>query len=135
MPLGRRGSVATMGAPWMPAIDFATLQILRRTPSSRDGALFLGSGQLATPLVEWVEPDGHWRPNVYLYIQQRPGRQPRGRPITRDILRGIPVPVEGYEDKRTTSGGMRGIGSRASNEWAKTLPAAQGTMVGNNQAA
>ena len=24
----------------------------------------------------------------------------RGRPITRDILWGIPVPVPGYEDKR-----------------------------------
>jgi methionyl-tRNA synthetase len=41
----------------------------------------------------------HWRPNVTQFSQNFL-KDLRGRPITRDIDWGIPVPLEGWEDKR-----------------------------------
>ncbi len=40
-----------------------------------------------------------WRPNV-LRVSQNKVADLKGRPITRDIVWGIPVPLEGWEDKR-----------------------------------
>ena len=40
-----------------------------------------------------------WRPNV-LRVSQNKVEDLKGRPITRDIAWGIPVPLEGWEDKR-----------------------------------
>jgi methionyl-tRNA synthetase len=63
---------------------------------------FLDLGRLAQPLAEWVEKQkDHWRPSVYNFtISMLKEGGLRGRPITRDILWGIPVPIAGYEDKR-----------------------------------
>ncbi|NDJ75863.1 MAG: class I tRNA ligase family protein, partial [Chloroflexi bacterium] len=41
----------------------------------------------------------HWRPNV-LRVSQNKVDDLKGRPITRDIAWGIPIPLEGWEDKR-----------------------------------
>ena len=63
---------------------------------------FLDLGKANAPLLEWVrEGKEHWRPNVLNFTLQRlESGELRGRPITRDISWGIPVPVEGFEDKR-----------------------------------
>jgi len=83
---------------------------------------FLDLGQLASPLADWVEEQkGHWRPNVYAFtLNMLKEGGLRGRPITRDILWGIPVPVPGYEDKRIYVWFDAVIGYLAASiEWAK----------------
>lgn len=42
----------------------------------------------------------HWRPNVINFARNYIKGGLKGRPVTRDIKWGIPVPVEGWEDKR-----------------------------------
>lgn len=83
---------------------------------------FLDLGRLAAPLADWVdEQKAHWRPNVYSFTinMLREGGL-RGRPITRDISWGIPVPVEGFEDKRIYVWFDAVIGYLAATiEWAK----------------
>lgn len=63
---------------------------------------FLDLGKANEALLEWMrEGKAHWRPNVYNFTMQAlESGELRGRPITRDIAWGIPVPVEGFEDKR-----------------------------------
>ena len=58
--------------------------------------------KLNQPLLDWVRPMTHWRPNVYRFTVNflEGGLQPRA--VTRDMLWGVPVPPEipGYEGKR-----------------------------------
>lgn len=63
---------------------------------------FLDLGKLNEPLLEWIsKPRDHWRTNVLNYTRtQLEERKLRGRPITRDISWGVPIPVEGYDSKR-----------------------------------
>ncbi len=51
-------------------------------------------------LLEWARQQTHWRPNVYRFTVNflEGGLQPRA--ITRDLTWGVPVPVEGWDDKR-----------------------------------
>jgi len=65
----------------------------------------------------------HWRPNVYNFTMQvLKSGELRGRPITRDISWGIPVPVEGFENKRIYVWFDAVIGYlSASKEWAKLI--------------
>jgi methionyl-tRNA synthetase len=64
---------------------------------------FLDLGRLNEPLLEWLD-DGHkedWRPNVINATRSRlESGELHGRPITRDISWGIPIPFPGYDDKR-----------------------------------
>jgi methionyl-tRNA synthetase len=46
------------------------------------------------------EAKDHWRPSVLNFSRNYVKSGLKGRAITRDIEWGIPVPVEGYEDKR-----------------------------------
>ena len=83
---------------------------------------FLDLGRLSEPLTEWAEKQkDHWRPNVYNFaINMLKEGNLRGRPITRDILWGVPIPIEGYEDKRIYVWFDAVIGYlSASIEWAK----------------
>lgn len=94
-----------------------------RQPIVRDTEhFFLDLGQLAEPLADWVdEQKAHWRTNVYNFTisMLREGGL-RGRPITRDILWGIPVPVVGFEEKRIYVWFDAVIGYLAATvEWAK----------------
>ncbi len=63
---------------------------------------YLDLGKLQPAIVEFLESrKDYWRPNV---VRQSLGQilaeGLRGRPITRDLEWGIPVPVEGWEHKR-----------------------------------
>ena len=62
---------------------------------------FLDLPQLArVGLAEWLqEGKEHWRPNVINFARRYVGGGLLGRPITRDLEWGIPVPVEGWDDK------------------------------------
>ena len=61
---------------------------------------FLDLAQFNEPLKEWVADKTYWRPNVRNFTLNLLQEGLRGRAITRDIDWGIPVPVEGYADKR-----------------------------------
>ncbi len=62
----------------------------------------------------------HWRPNVYKFARNFVESGLQGRPVTRDVLWGIPVPLEGWEDKRIYVWFEAVIGYfSASIEWAK----------------
>ncbi len=62
---------------------------------------FLDLPKLATVgLSEWLQRGKeHWRPNVINFARQYVGEGLHGRPITRDLEWGIPVPVPGWEGK------------------------------------
>jgi methionyl-tRNA synthetase len=61
---------------------------------------FLDLPKLSDELAAYLHRDKeHWRPNVLNFARNYVAGGLRGRPITRDIDWGIPVPLEGYEGK------------------------------------
>ena len=46
------------------------------------------------------EHSHHWRPNVINFARNYAQSGLKGRPVTRDIVWGVPVPLPGWEDKR-----------------------------------
>jgi len=93
------------------------------TPELRDTEhYYLDLGALQPQIVEFLKArEEYWRPNV---IRQSLGQiqadDLRGRAITRDLKWGIPVPVEGWEDKRLYVWFEAVIGYlSAAIEWAK----------------
>ena len=93
------------------------------TPQVRETEhFFLDLGKLNKPLLDWMRTDKeHWRPNVLNFtLNVLESGELRGRPITRDIKWGIPVPIEGFEDKRIYVWFDAVIGYlAAAKEWAK----------------
>jgi methionyl-tRNA synthetase len=81
---------------------------------------FLDLAAFNERLLEWVEEKGYWRPNVLNFTLNLLRDGLRGRPITRDIEWGIPVPLRGYGGKRIYVWFEAVIGYlSASIEWAK----------------
>jgi methionyl-tRNA synthetase len=70
------------------------------TPEVRETThYFLDLPALADRLITWLDEDkDHWRPNV-INFSRNMARDLQGRPITRDLAWGIPVPVEDWEGK------------------------------------
>lgn len=82
---------------------------------------FLDLGKLGDQILAYLE-DGKafWRSNVINFSKNYVKEGLRGRPITRDIDWGIPIPLEGYESKRLYVWFEAVIGYlSASIEWAK----------------
>ncbi|MEX2314899.1 MAG: class I tRNA ligase family protein, partial [Thermomicrobiales bacterium] len=50
-------------------------------------------------LLEYINKQEHWRPNVLNFTRNWLQEGLRPRPFSRDIEWGVPVPVEGYEHK------------------------------------
>jgi methionyl-tRNA synthetase len=61
---------------------------------------FLDLAQFNEPLRQWIADKDYWRANVRNFSLNLLSEGLRGRAITRDIDWGIPVPVEGFADKR-----------------------------------
>ena len=83
---------------------------------------FLDLAKLNPPLLEWIRQDKeHWRPNVLNFTRaQLESGELRGRPITRDIQWGVPIPLPGYETKRIYVWYDAVIGYlSATKEWAQ----------------
>lgn len=81
---------------------------------------FLRLSAMEAPLKEWVAKQPHWRKNVQNFTLGVLNEGLRDRAITRDISWGVPVPVEGYEDKRIYVWFDAVIGYlSASKEWAQ----------------
>ena len=60
---------------------------------------FLKLSAFEKPLLEWVNKQTHWRPNVLNFTRRFLEDGLKDRSITRDLSWGIPVPVDGYEAK------------------------------------
>ena len=71
------------------------------TPEFRESEhLFLKLSAFQEPLLEWVKKQSHWRANVLNFTRRYLEDGLKDRAITRDLTWGVPVPHEGYDDKR-----------------------------------
>ena len=71
-------------------------------------------------LLDWIKRQEHWRPNVLNFSRRFIEDGLKDRAITRDIEWGIPIPLDGYDDKRIYVWFEAVIGYwSAAQEWAK----------------
>ncbi len=91
------------------------------TPVLKDSEhFFLKLSAFQDRLEKWVIKQSHWRPNVSGLTTRYLKEGLKDRAITRDIGWGVPVPVEGFENKRIYVWFEAVIGYlSASKEWAK----------------
>ncbi len=84
---------------------------------------FLDLAKFTDALVEYLKQhEDQWRPNVTRFSQNFINEGLHGRPITRDIDWGIPVPLEGWDGKRLYVWFEAVMGYlTASIEWAKDI--------------
>jgi methionyl-tRNA synthetase len=96
-------------------------RICKTTPIFKDSEhFFLKLSSFQERLAKWVNTQGQWRPNVYGLTQRYLKEGLKDRAITRDIDWGVPVPVDGFEDKRIYVWFEAVIGYlSASKQWAK----------------
>ncbi len=93
------------------------------TPRFRDTKhFFFRLTQFEDRLQEWVQSQSQWRPNVHNLTLRMLQDGLHDRAITRDVQWGVPVPVDGYENKRiyVWFEALMGYLS-ASKEWAKNI--------------
>ena len=95
-------------------------RICGSAPEFRDTEhFFLKLSAFQDQLLEWVREQDHWRPNVRNFTIGYLEGGLHDRAITRDIEWGVPLPLEGYEDKRLYVWFEAVIGYlSASIEWA-----------------
>ena len=80
---------------------------------------FLKLSDFTEQLIKYVESNDHWRPHVKAFSMNILKEGLNDRPITRDISWGIPVPVQGFENKRIYVWFEAVIGYlSATKEWA-----------------
>ena len=98
-----------------------TCRLCGSTPIFRDTEhFFLKLSAFEERLKEWVRPQQSWRPNVRNFSMGYLDGGLHDRAITRDIDWGVPVPLDGYGDKRLYVWFEAVIGYlSASIEWAK----------------
>ncbi len=91
------------------------------TPEIREAEhFFLRLSAFEDQLLEWIRKQDHLRPNVKNFTIGYLEGGLRDRAITRDLEWGIPVPVEGYENKRIYVWFEAVIGYlSATKEWAR----------------
>ena len=80
---------------------------------------FLRLSSFEKDLLKWVNSHSHWKPNVKNFTTGFLENGLIDRAITRDITWGVPIPLDGYEDKRIYVWFEAVIGYlSASIEWA-----------------
>ncbi len=84
---------------------------------------YLDLTKLNAAIIDYLsEGKEHWRPTVINFSLQYAKDGLKGRAITRDIKWGVPVPLEGYDDKRLYVWFEAVIGYfSASIEWANNI--------------
>ncbi len=99
----------------------ARCQLCGSVPELRDTEhFFLQLSHFSDRLIDYVQSCGHWRPHVRAFTVNVLNEGLLDRPITRDISWGVPVPVEGYENKRMYVWFEAVMGYlSATKEWAK----------------
>ncbi len=71
------------------------------TPDFRDSEhFFLKLSAFQEPLLEWINRQEHWRPNVANGTRSFLQGGLKDRAITRDLTWGVPLPLDGYDEKR-----------------------------------
>ena len=71
------------------------------TPEFRESQhFFLKLSAFQDDLLDWMEHQPHWRTNVLNSSRSFLQSGLKDRAITRDLNWGVPIPMEGYEDKR-----------------------------------
>ena len=92
------------------------------TPQFKDSEhFFLKLSEFRDRLLDWVKQQTHWRPNVLNFTARYLEEGLKDRAITRDIDWGIPVPVDGFDNKRIYVWFEAVIGYlSATKEWAKS---------------
>jgi len=81
---------------------------------------FLKLSGFTENLLKYAEGSAHWRPHVRQFTMNVLKEGLHDRPITRDISWGVPVPVEGFDNKRIYVWFEAVIGYlSATREWAK----------------
>ncbi|MBN2356197.1 methionine--tRNA ligase [candidate division KSB1 bacterium] len=75
-------------------------KVCGRTPVLRETRhLFIKLNEFQQKLETWLKGKKHWKKNVLKYCRGWFKKGLGERAVTRDLSWGIPVPVEGYEDK------------------------------------
>jgi len=92
------------------------------TPQFKDSEhFFLKLTAFEDRLLDWVRKKTHWRQNVLNFTMRYLEGGLKDRAITRDIKWGIPVPLDGFGDKRIYVWFEAVIGYlSATKEWAKS---------------
>ncbi len=91
-----------------------SVPVLRQTEH-----FFLKLTQFNEPLLKYVEAQQHWRTHVRTFTLNVLKEGLEDRPITRDLTWGVPVPVQGFENKRIYVWFEAVIGYlSATKEWA-----------------
>ena len=100
----------------------ARCQISGTTPRFQDSEhLFLKLTAFQDGLLQWVSTKDQWRSNVFNFTRRYLEEGLKDRAITRDVTWGIPIPLEGYDDKRIYVWFEAVIGYlSAAKEWAKS---------------
>lgn len=90
------------------------------TPEIRDSEhFFFKLSAFQEPLLAWVKEQKHWKPNVLNFTRRYLEDGLKDRAITRDLDWGIPVPLQGYDQKRIYVWFEAVIGYlSASKEWS-----------------
>lgn len=121
--IGTRGDQCDeCGKPLNPAeLMNPHCRICGTTPIFKDSKhFFLKLSDFQGRLSKWVEKQNHWRPNVLNLTRRYLKEGLKDRAITRDIEWGVPVPEDGFENKRLYVWFEAVIGYlSASKEWAK----------------
>jgi methionyl-tRNA synthetase len=122
---GARGDQCdSCGKPLNPAeLINPYCRLCTTTPQFKDSEhLLLKLSGFQGNLSDWVEQQTHWRPNVLNLTRRYLKEGLRDRAITRDIEWGVPVPVDGFENKRIYVWFEAVIGYlSATKEWAKSI--------------
>ncbi|MFP4170620.1 MAG: methionine--tRNA ligase [Methanomassiliicoccales archaeon] len=88
---------------------------------------FFRLSELQDDLREWAEGMGHWKQNVKTFTMNWLDQGLNDRAITRDMSWGVPVPLEGWDDKVIYVWFEAVIGYlSASKEWAKIIGRPEG---------
>ncbi len=101
----------------------ARCQICGTLPEFKDSEhFFLRLTAFRERLLEWVGQQDHWRPNVFNFTRAYLEHGLKDRAISRDIAWGVPIPIDGYQDKRIYVWFEAVIGYlSASQEWAQLV--------------
>ena len=76
-------------------------RICSDTPEFRNSEhFFLKLTDFEDSLADWIQTQSHWKTNVKNFSKAYIQKGLKDRAITRDINWGVPVPVQGYENKR-----------------------------------
>jgi methionyl-tRNA synthetase len=123
--IGARGDQCDNCGKPLSAIELIApnCSVCGTSPQFKDSEqFFLRLSNFREKLITWVRKQTHWRRNVLNFTISYLEGELKDRAITRDIEWGIPVPLDGFENKCLYVWFEAVIGYlSASKEWAKNI--------------